>query len=99
MKREDAPEAWGSRAGALREELDRLNLSELTADEIEDYSLTDGYYLVMLRYDDAASLKDKLSKLRSAEGSMKREPWGAFHHLTCTVALVLLWCLFFSGAL
>ena len=30
---------------------------------------------------------------------MKREPWGAFHHLTCTAVLVLLWCLFFSGAL
>ena len=62
----NAPETWSESADSLQKELDRLSLSELVADSIEDYSLTDGYYQIMLRHDDVKNLRDKLAKLRAA---------------------------------
>jgi hypothetical protein len=62
----NAPEMWSESADSLQKELDRLGLSELVADSIEDYSLTDGYYQILLRLDDVEKLRDKLSKLRAA---------------------------------
>ena len=62
----NAPKTWSESADSLQKELDRLGLSELVADSIEDYSLTDGYYQILLRHNDVENLRDKLSKLRAA---------------------------------
>ena len=45
----------------------RLDLEVLVADSIEDYCLDDGYYQIMLRYDQLEPLRGKLLALATAD--------------------------------
>lgn len=56
-------EKWDVAVKSLTDELARLDLEVLVADSIEDYCLTDGYYQIMLRYDDVVSLRKTLNGL------------------------------------
>ena len=63
LEEEDVRRKWEEAAQALSVELARLDLGELEATSIEDYCLTDGSYMIMLRHDDVVSLRKTLSGL------------------------------------
>ena len=60
-------EKWDVAVKSLTDQLVRLDLEVLVADSIEDYCLTDGYYQIMLRYDQLEPLRGKLLDLATAD--------------------------------
>ena len=67
LAKQSVREKWDVAVKSLTDQLARLDLEVLVADSIEDYCLTDGYYQIMLRYDQLEPLRGKLLDLATAD--------------------------------
>jgi len=67
LAKQSVREKWDVAVKSLTDQLARLDLEVLVADSIEDYCLTDGYYQIMLRYDQLEPLRGKLLALATAD--------------------------------